>query len=78
MLRISKIEAFVRTCSASKFSAFTVITPLFGVLPSYFIPHEPLIPKVGCRGASGDWGSLPREPAESDGPQYHRRIADGP
>jgi drug/metabolite transporter (DMT)-like permease len=42
MLRTSKIGALVRTCSAGKFPAFTFITPLFGVLASYFILHEPL------------------------------------
>jgi drug/metabolite transporter (DMT)-like permease len=34
--------ALVKTYSASKLSAFTFITPLFGVLASYFILHEPL------------------------------------
>jgi drug/metabolite transporter (DMT)-like permease len=36
--------ALVKTYSASKLSAFTFITPLFGVLASYFILHEPLTP----------------------------------
>jgi len=58
MLRTSKIGALVRTCSAGKFPAFTFITPLFGVLASYFILHEPLTPEVCCRGASGDRGSF--------------------
>ncbi len=31
----------VRTCSASKLSAFTFITPLFGVAAGYFIMHAP-------------------------------------
>jgi drug/metabolite transporter (DMT)-like permease len=36
--------ALIKTYSASKLSAFTFITPLFGVLASYFILHEPLTP----------------------------------
>jgi drug/metabolite transporter (DMT)-like permease len=34
--------ALVKTYSASKLSAFTFITPLFGVLASYFILHDTL------------------------------------
>jgi drug/metabolite transporter (DMT)-like permease len=34
--------ALVRTYSASKLSAFTFITPLFGVVASYFIMHDTL------------------------------------
>jgi drug/metabolite transporter (DMT)-like permease len=34
--------ALVRTYSASKLSAFTFITPLFGVIASYFIMHDRL------------------------------------
>jgi drug/metabolite transporter (DMT)-like permease len=34
--------ALVKTYSASKLSAFSFFTPLFGVLASYFILHEPL------------------------------------
>jgi drug/metabolite transporter (DMT)-like permease len=34
--------ALVRVYSASKLSAFSFFTPLFGVLASYFILHEPL------------------------------------
>jgi drug/metabolite transporter (DMT)-like permease len=34
--------ALVRTYSASKLSAFTFITPLFGVIASYFIMHDKL------------------------------------
>jgi drug/metabolite transporter (DMT)-like permease len=32
----------VKTYSASKLSAFTFITPLFGVMASYFIMHDKL------------------------------------
>ena len=32
--------ALVKTYSASKLSAFTFITPLFGVVASYFIMHD--------------------------------------
>jgi drug/metabolite transporter (DMT)-like permease len=39
--------ALVRTYSASKLSAFTFITPLFGVVASYFILHDPLTPVFG-------------------------------
>ena len=34
--------ALVKTYSASKLSAFTFITPLFGVVASYFIMHDTL------------------------------------
>jgi drug/metabolite transporter (DMT)-like permease len=36
--------ALVKTYSASKLSAFTFITPLFGVVASYFIMHDTLTP----------------------------------
>jgi drug/metabolite transporter (DMT)-like permease len=38
----------VKTHSASKLSAFTFITPLFGVVASYFILHETLTPVFGA------------------------------
>jgi len=38
----------VKTYSASKLSAFTFITPLFGVVASYFILHETLTPVFGA------------------------------
>jgi drug/metabolite transporter (DMT)-like permease len=34
--------ALVKSYSASKLSAFTFVTPLFGVVASYFILHDPL------------------------------------
>lgn len=34
----------VRTYSASKLSAFTFITPLFGVAAGYFVMHDPITP----------------------------------
>ncbi len=34
--------ALIKTYSASKLSAFTFITPLFGVVASYFILHDTL------------------------------------
>jgi drug/metabolite transporter (DMT)-like permease len=34
--------ALVKAYSASKLSAFTFITPLFGVVASYFIMHDTL------------------------------------
>ena len=34
--------AMVKTYSASKLSAFTFITPLFGVVAGYFILHDTL------------------------------------
>ena len=37
----------VKTYSASKLSAFTFITPLFGVVASYFIMHDTLTPVFG-------------------------------
>ena len=38
----------VKTYSASKLSAFTFITPLFGVAASYFIMHDALTPVFGA------------------------------
>jgi drug/metabolite transporter (DMT)-like permease len=38
----------VKTYSASKLSAFTFITPLFGVVASYFILHDTLDPVFGA------------------------------
>jgi drug/metabolite transporter (DMT)-like permease len=38
----------VKTYSASKLSAFTFITPLFGVVASYFILHDTLTPVFGA------------------------------
>ena len=38
----------VKTYSASKLSAFTFITPLFGVLAGYFIMHDTLTPVFGA------------------------------
>jgi drug/metabolite transporter (DMT)-like permease len=38
----------VKTYSASKLSAFSFITPLFGVLASYFILHDALTPAFGA------------------------------
>ena len=40
--------ALVRTYSASKLSAFSFITPLFGVVASYFIMHDTLTPVFGA------------------------------
>jgi drug/metabolite transporter (DMT)-like permease len=40
--------ALVKTYSASKLSAFTFITPLFGVAASYFILHDPLTLTFGA------------------------------
>ena len=37
----------IKTYSASKLSAFTFITPLFGVVASYFILHDTLTPVFG-------------------------------
>jgi drug/metabolite transporter (DMT)-like permease len=37
----------VKTYSASKLSAFTFITPLFGVVASYLIMHDTLTPVFG-------------------------------
>jgi drug/metabolite transporter (DMT)-like permease len=38
----------VQRYSASKLSAFTFITPLFGVVASYFILHDTLTPVLGA------------------------------
>src|SRR5207253_6431020 len=38
----------VKTYSASKLSAFTFITPLFGVAAGYFIMHDALTPAFGA------------------------------
>jgi drug/metabolite transporter (DMT)-like permease len=40
--------ALVKTYSASKLSAFTFITPLFGVVASYFIMHDTLTMAFGA------------------------------
>jgi drug/metabolite transporter (DMT)-like permease len=40
--------ALVKTYSASKLSAFSFITPLFGVIASYFILHDTLTPAFGA------------------------------
>ena len=40
--------ALVKAYSASKLSAFTFITPLFGVVASYFIMHDTLTPVFGA------------------------------
>jgi drug/metabolite transporter (DMT)-like permease len=40
--------ALVKTYSASKLSAFAFITPLFGVVASYFIMHDTLTPVFGA------------------------------
>ena len=40
--------ALVKTYSASKLSAFTFITPLFGVVASYFILHDTLTLTFGA------------------------------
>jgi drug/metabolite transporter (DMT)-like permease len=40
--------ALIQTYSASKLSAFTFITPLFGVVASYFILHDQLTPTFGA------------------------------
>jgi drug/metabolite transporter (DMT)-like permease len=40
--------ALVKTYSASKLSAFTFITPLFGVIASYFIMHDKLTLAFGA------------------------------
>jgi drug/metabolite transporter (DMT)-like permease len=40
--------SLVQTYSASKLSAFTFITPLFGVVASYFIMHDTLTLAFGA------------------------------
>ena len=40
--------SLVKTYSASKLSAFSFITPLFGVAASYFIMHDTLTPAFGA------------------------------
>jgi drug/metabolite transporter (DMT)-like permease len=40
--------SLVQVYSASKLSAFTFITPLFGVIASYFIMHDTLTPVFGA------------------------------
>ena len=46
--------SLVKTYSASKLSAFTFITPLFGVIAGYFIMHDHADAGVRRRGAAGD------------------------
>ena len=57
--------ALIKTYSASKLSAFTFITPLFGVAASYFIMHDPLTLGLRGRGAAGDRRALSGQPAEA-------------
>jgi hypothetical protein len=38
-----------KTCLASKLSAFSFITPLFGVIGGYFIMHDTLTPASRLR-----------------------------
>jgi drug/metabolite transporter (DMT)-like permease len=38
----------IKAYSASKLSAFSFITPLFGVVASYFILHDTLTPIFGA------------------------------
>jgi drug/metabolite transporter (DMT)-like permease len=40
--------SLVKSYSASKLSAFTFITPLFGVIASYFIMHDTVTPVFGA------------------------------
>src|SRR6185295_20348109 len=40
--------ALVKTYSASKLSAFTFFTPLFGVVAGYLIMHDTLTPAFGA------------------------------
>jgi drug/metabolite transporter (DMT)-like permease len=40
--------SLVQTYSASKLSAFTFVTPLFGVAASYFIMHDTLTLALGA------------------------------
>jgi drug/metabolite transporter (DMT)-like permease len=48
----------VKTCSASKLSAFAVITPLFGVAAGYVIMHDQLTPAFGVAALSAIFISL--------------------
>ena len=57
--------ALVKTYSASKLSAFTFVTPLFGVVASYFILHDKLT-LVLRRRADGDRGAFSRERPRSE------------
>ncbi len=59
--------ALMKTYSASKLSAFTFITPLFGVVAGYFIMHDHADPRLRRRRATGDRGAVSREPAGSEG-----------
>ncbi len=52
--------ALVKTYSASKLSAFTFITPLFGVVASYFIMHDTLTLAFGAAALLVIAGLIPR------------------
>jgi len=54
--------------SASKLSAFTFITPLFGVVASYLILHDTLTLTFG---AAGDIRALCGQSAELGGARGH-------
>jgi drug/metabolite transporter (DMT)-like permease len=64
--------ALVKTYSASKLSAFTFITPLFGVLASYFIMHDTLTLAFGAAALLVIAGL----PARSGRPRRHGSIAE--
>ncbi len=57
--------ALVRTYSASKLSAFTFITPLFGVVASYFIMHDKLSLAFGAAALLVISGAVSRQQARS-------------
>jgi drug/metabolite transporter (DMT)-like permease len=61
----------VRTFSASKLSAFTFITPLFGLVAGYFIMHDTLTPAFGAAAVLVIAGLYPREPAPPGGSGSH-------
>jgi drug/metabolite transporter (DMT)-like permease len=61
--------SLVQTYSASKLSAFTFITPLFGVVASYFIMHDTLTLAFGAAALRGIAGLYLVNKPEAFGPK---------
>jgi len=59
--------ALVKTYSASKLSAFTFITPLFGVVRRLVHPARQTDDRLRCRRAARDRGALSHQQAGSEG-----------
>jgi drug/metabolite transporter (DMT)-like permease len=70
--------SLVQTYSASKLSAFTFITPLFGVVASYFIMHDTLTPVFGVAALLVIAGLYLVNKPDAFGPKAITRAKDFP